>query len=251
MLGVKIQEPAFWEYISEQIGQPLVARFFVLTRGDWMRKIGMAIAFIMICVGVGVMLLPILTKKGNEQVQTELMTEYTKIVQEHEKSTKFPTAAPQTEEMDYSLADFIEKNTNDETRKIVDRQQIMGVIRCKKLAMEYIVVEGASRDNLRATIGHITGTAGFGGDGNCVLAGHRGGYYGTFFKNIDQLKNGDEVVLSDLYKRQFTYVVYDQQVVGPDALWICDRIPGENTLTLLSCEDNGTRRRIVRCRLGE
>lgn len=213
-----------------------------------MRKIGFVIAGILLCLGVGIMLFPSLTKRGNEQTQGELKEEYTKIVQQHKKSTALPTPVPQTEEMDYSLADFIEDNTNEETKEIVERQQIMGTIRCEKLSVEYIVVEGASRDNLRATIGHITGTAGFGGEGNCVLAGHRGGYYGTFFKNIDQLEKGDEVILCDLYDRQFTYVVYEQQVVDPDALWICDSISGENTLTLLSCEDNGTRRRIVRCR---
>ena len=216
-----------------------------------MRKLGIAAAIVLVCLGVGVMLVPSLTKKENALTQSELKDEYGKLVEEHKKRTTPPTPAPQTEEMDYNLADFIEDNTNEETREIVERQQIMGMICCEKLSMEYIVVEGASRDNIRATIGHITGTAGFGGEGNCVLAGHRGGYYGIFFKHIDQLNKGDEVVLCDLYGRQFTYVVYEQQVVESDALWICEPIPGENTLTLLSCEDNGTRRRIVRCRYRE
>ena len=120
---------------------------------------------------------------------------------------------------------------------------------CEKLNIKFVVVEGATRDNIRATIGHITGTAGMGGKGNCVLAGHRGGYYGEFFENIDRLEKGDTVILTDTYNRSYTYKVYKQFVVEPTETWICDPVEGEDTLTLLSCEENGTKRIIVRCRL--
>lgn len=213
------------------------------------RKVGLVLAVVLLAVGVGILSVPMISKKNSENVQKELTRQYETIVKDNDSESEVPTPEPQDEKMDYTISDFIEENSTDETRIIIDRQQILGMITCKSLDIKYVVVEGAQRDNIRAAIGHITGTAGFGGKGNCVLAGHRGGYYGEFFKNIHKLSNGDQVTLTDLYDRTYTYVVYEQKVVEPDDLWICDSVSGQNTLTLLSCEDNGNRRRIVRCKL--
>lgn len=213
------------------------------------RKMVLVLAVVLFVVGLVILSVPMMSKKHSENVQKELTQQYETIVKENYSEREVPTPEPQDERMDYSISDFIEEKSTDETKAIIDRQQILGLITCKVLGMKYVVVEGAQRDNIRATIGHITGTAGFGGKGNCVLAGHRGGYYGEFFKNIHKLSNGDKVTLTDLYERTYTYVVYEQEVVEPDDLWICDPVCGQNTLTLLSCEDNGTRRRIVRCKL--
>ena len=213
------------------------------------KKLGTIFACILILVGIGVMLVPTFFKQQNNQVQKDLTSEYEKIVSENENKKQLPTAEPQQEEYTYKEADFLEENSNEDTRAIIARQEILGLISCEKLNIKFVVVEGATRDNIRATIGHITGTAGMGGKGNCVLAGHRGGYYGEFFENIDRLEKGDTVILTDTYNRSYTYKVYKQFVVEPTETWICDPVEGEDTLTLLSCEENGTKRIIVRCRL--
>lgn len=213
------------------------------------KHFGIVVACLFIFAGIGVMLIPKFFQHENEKTQQDLTVEYEKIVEENKQKDQLPTAEPQREGYAYEEADFAEENVNEETKAIIERQQILGRITCEKINLNYIVVEGASRDNIRATIGHITGTAGMGGKGNCVLAGHRGGYYGEFFKNIDRLDKGDTVVLTDLYNRSYTYKVYKQFVVEPSETWVCDRIDGEDTLTLLSCEDNGTKRMIVRCKL--
>lgn len=213
------------------------------------RKIGIGLAGLFFIAGLGILLVPIVSKKNTQNMQQTLTKEYEFIVKENQKKKEVPTPKPQDEQMDYAVADFVEENSNDETKEIIERQHIIGMITCKEIGLRYVVVEGANRDNIRATIGHITGTAGFGGKGNCVLAGHRGGYYGEFFKNIHKLSNGDLVVLNDIYNRTYTYVVYEQKVVEPEDVWICDSVKGQDTLTLLSCEDDGTKRRIVRCKL--
>lgn len=215
------------------------------------KKLGTIFACVLILVGICVMLVPTFFKQQNNYVQKDLTSEYEKIVSQNKNKEQLPTAEPQQEDYSYDEIDFLEKNSNKDTKIIIARQKILGLISCKKLNFKFVVVEGATRDNIRATIGHITGTAGMGGKGNCVLAGHRGGYYGEFFKNIDQLEKGDQVVLTDLYNRSYTYKVYKQFVVEPTETWICDPIKDENTLTLLSCEENGTKRLIVRCKLEE
>lgn len=219
-------------------------------------------ASIMLIIGIIIIMIPWFVQKRTQDTQDNLQTEYEKIVEENKQSEEKYKEPEKQQKMDYTVADFsIEREEPEESRepeatdtevgKILDRQQIIGKIYCKKINIEFIVVEGAQRDNIRASIGHITGTAGMGGEGNCVLAGHRGGYYGEFFKNIHLLENGDKVVLTDIYDRKYIYEVYDQFIVDPTELWVCEKVKGENTLTLLSCEDNGTRRRIVRCRLLE
>lgn len=213
------------------------------------KKVGVFFGILLLAVGVGILFVPMMSKKSSDNIQKALTRQYKTIVKENQSEKEIPLPKPQDEKMDYTIADFIEENSTDETRGIIDRQQILGVITCETIDIQYVVVEGAQRDNIRAAIGHITGTAGFGGMGNCVLAGHRGGYYGEFFQNIHKLSNGDRVMLTDLYDRTYIYAVYEQEVVESNDLWICDPISGENTLTLLSCEDNGKRRRIVRCRL--
>lgn len=213
------------------------------------KKLGTIFACVLILAGIGVMLVPTFFQKQNDEVQQDLTSEYEKIISENKDKEQIPTAEPQQEGYTYKEADFLEENSNENTKAIIARQKILGLITCEKINLKFVVVEGATRDNIRATIGHITGTAGMGGKGNCVLAGHRGGYYGEFFEHIDQLKAGDEVVLTDLYNRSYTYKVYEQFVVEPTETWICDPIKNEDTLTLLSCEADGTKRIIVRCRL--
>lgn len=221
------------------------------------RKISLIIASIMLIVGIFMIMIPQIAQKRTKDTQDNLQTEYNKIVEENKKSKEKKKEPEAQQKMDYTVADFsseeLEKpeKTDKEVGEILDRQQIIGKIICKKINIDFVVVEGAQRDNIRASIGHITGTAGIGGKGNCVLAGHRGGYYGEFFKNIHLLENKDKVVLTDVYDREYIYEVYEQFVVEPTELWVCDKVKGENTLTLLSCEDDGTRRRIVRCRLLE
>lgn len=223
------------------------------------RKIGAIIAGMLVVLGIFIILIPWIAQKKTKDTQDNLQAEYAKIVEENSQSVEEVKEPEPQQEMDYTVADFSNEDSNEEpevtnnkeVQNILDRQQILGKISCEKIDLEFVVVEGAKRDNIRAAIGHITGTAGMGGKGNCVLAGHRGGYYGEFFKNIDLLENGDKVILTDVYNREYIYEVYKQFVVEPTELWVCDKIEGEDTLTLLSCEDNGTRRIIVRCRLVE
>ena len=220
---------------------------------------GTITAVLLIAVGIYIILVPMIAQKQTDDVQKKLDLEYEKIVKKNRQSEKIEEPEPQ-QQIDDPVVDFTEedtkeskenKETNEEVTAILERQQILGKITCEKIGIEYVVVEGAERDNIRASIGHILGTAQMGGEGNCVLAGHRGGYYGEFFKNIHLLQNKDKVVVTDVYDRAYVYEVYDKFVVEPTEIWVCNKIEGENTLTLLSCEDEGTRRFIVRCRLTE
>ena len=93
-------------------------------------------------------------------------------------------------------------------------------------------MEGTISKVLNAGIGHIEETAGIGESGNCVLCGHNGSRYGTFFTPLNQISIGDEVMITDkkglkhIYEAvSYTHLdVYKRQLKGNRERkenWIC------------------------------
>lgn len=99
------------------------------------------------------------------------------------------------------------------------------------------VVQGVTLADLKRGPGHYPGTAMPGEEGNFAVAGHRT-TYGAPFYNLDQLRKGDEVVVTVRDGTQFTYRVRREQVVGPADTWVLAPDPlerGNRTLTLTTC----------------
>lgn len=145
-----------------------------------------------------------------------------------------------------SLSGKLEK---DAVEDLLSRQEILGLIEIEKISINKIIVEGTGRENIRLTIGHMIQSKSIGEDGNCALAGHRGGTYGTFFKNIDQLEVDDEIKITNMQGEEYIYKVYEQLVTEATDMEVISDISGEKTLTLISCEDNGTKRLIIHARM--
>ncbi len=74
---------------------------------------------------------------------------------------------------------------------------------------------------------------------NVYIAGHRLGYPNTdsflSFYDLDSLKNGDKVFVTDASGEKYTYRVFKEMVVGPTDLHVTDPVPGKNVVTLQSC----------------
>lgn len=123
---------------------------------------------------------------------------------------------------------------------------VIGLIEIEALRLKYPIVEGAEGKQLAYGIGHIPGTGTLGGMGNCVLAGHRGSRYGTYFKYLNKLSKGDTVKVTDKEGHVYWYQVESWEVVGPYDNSI--KAQGEEReLTLLTCENRGTMRLIYHC----
>ncbi len=89
----------------------------------------------------------------------------------------------------------------------------------EKIGLDAIVVQLSGLDdseNLKRGPGHIPGTAYPGQPGNMVISGHRT-TYGAPFRHIEQLQNGDEIVLVTA-DSSYVYSVYDQRIVAPSDL---------------------------------
>ncbi len=101
-----------------------------------------------------------------------------------------------------------------------------------KLGLDWPIVEGDSWEELKRGVGHHIGSADPGERGNMVLSGHDD-VYGEVFKDIDQLANGD-LVLVYAGGHAFRYEVRAQRVVSPSELSVLFPTR-EPIVTLITC----------------
>ena len=76
-------------------------------------------------------------------------------------------------------------------------------------------------------------------EANIYIAGHRVGFPGTdsdkAFYDLEDLRNGDDVFLTDAMGRKYTYEVYEKKIVEPTDLSVLKPIEGKNVVTLQTC----------------
>jgi sortase A len=102
------------------------------------------------------------------------------------------------------------------------------------------VVEGTGTEELKEGIGHYADTAMPGEVGNFAIAGHRV-TYGKPFNRIDELQNGDAVVVATA-TQWFTYRVQAEEIVSPKQVSVIAPVPDqpgetptEAWLTMTAC----------------
>jgi sortase A len=104
-----------------------------------------------------------------------------------------------------------------------------------RMGLHRIIVEGSTAGDLAKGPGHFQETPLPGQLGNAAVAGHRT-THGHPFYDIDELRAGDEIIVTTLNGR-YVYSVTDTEVVSPDDY--ADVIPTTDatkaTLTLVSC----------------
>lgn len=108
----------------------------------------------------------------------------------------------------------------------------IGRIEIAGIDLDTVIVEGTDTGTLRKGPGRYPGTA-FPGQGRTVgIAGHRTTYLAPF-RNIDEIEDGDEIVLEMPYAT-FTYEVQKHEIVDPSQVTIV-RDVGYERLVLTAC----------------
>lgn len=212
---------------------------------------------LLIMAGFIICMIPIVLKLSVQYEQKQMLKQIRKQMEEQNKeqdtaadNTGSTQAIKANVEREFSQMELNEEEAEEDSEisAYLQYQNIIGIIEIQKLDITFPVVQGTTRDNIRVAVGHMTNTKGIGEKGNCVLAAHRGGVFGEFFKNIHKLENGDQVKVMDASGKEYLYEVYEQFVIEPTDFSVCEDIGDETTLTLLSCENNGEKRLIVRCK---
>ncbi|MDQ3912919.1 MAG: class E sortase [Actinomycetota bacterium] len=100
---------------------------------------------------------------------------------------------------------------------------------------------GEDEDSLKDHVGiHLEGT-GFPwqDEANVYVAGHRLGYPGTpsflAFYDLDNVKEGDQISVTDADGKEYDYKVFQVFTVDPSDLYVTEPVEGRNVLTLQSC----------------
>ncbi|MEN8190622.1 MAG: class GN sortase [Thermodesulfobacteriota bacterium] len=98
-----------------------------------------------------------------------------------------------------------------------------------RLGVDLIVLEGDSGEVLAFGPGHYRASAAVGGEGNCILAGHRD----TSFSFLRELVAGDLIMLEDRDRQNHGYRVRNMEVVSREHLYLKRGETG--WLTLITC----------------
>ncbi|MGD9796947.1 MAG: sortase [Acidimicrobiia bacterium] len=121
--------------------------------------------------------------------------------------------------------------------------EAVAVIRIPKIGVEKAVVEGVGLPDLKKGPGHYPDTPLPGQPGNAGIAGHRTTYGAPFFE-LDQLAEGDEILVTTL-QGEHRFVVDRTQVVKPSQTEVLDPTT-ESRLTITTCHPRfSSRQRLV------
>lgn len=129
--------------------------------------------------------------------------------------------------------------------------EIFGVITIPAMELEMPIYLGATNQHMADGAAHMSQTSlPIGGENtNCVIAGHRGYSGASYFRYIEKLHVGDEVIITNLWET-LTYKVVEIRIIYPyevEEILIQD---GRELLTLLTCHpyaSGGKRRYLVFC----
>lgn len=113
------------------------------------------------------------------------------------------------------------------------------------LGIRVPVLEGTDDKSLAVSAGHFEGTGSL-GHGNYCIAGHNSTIYAEVFNDLDKIKIGDEMTLTDTdaNKTKYTYVVDEYKIVSPKSVEVLNDF-GDDRLTVISCTDDGKERQVV------
>lgn len=216
------------------------------SRGKVRKAVGILLIIGGLAAIVSAIAVPIINRKSNdkaiEDIRSGKYSDDSKLVSAEAVSAEgvqtvttdtVTPAGAEPSERDKKLAAIQADNTK------------IGIVEIEKLDVLYAIVEGTEDEQINRAVGHLKESAGIGEKGNCVIAGHRGGYFGTFFERLPELESGDVVKLTDVNGREYSYVVYDKKLVDPADWSVIDEVGDLHTLTLITCEDDTRKRYVV------
>ena len=122
---------------------------------------------------------------------------------------------------------------------VVDGVAYIGILEIPALELTLPVTGEWSYDRLKIALSRYAGSAYL---DNLVVMGHN---YPAFFKNLGDLRPGDEICFTDADGNVFSYTVADLEQLR--AVQVEDMITGDWDLTLFTCTPGGQLRIAVRC----
>lgn len=116
------------------------------------------------------------------------------------------------------------------------KDDVIATITVPKMDIKLPIYLGATKENMAKGIVNLGNTSlPIGGHNtNCVLAGHRGYRGAPFFRNIENLQLGDEVIIQNFWE-QLNYKVSEIKVIYPSESENILIQEGKDMITLITC----------------
>lgn len=208
-----------------------------------MKKIGISL----IILGIFIIIYPVVNDIKAKSQQRKLMDTYIEI-QGQSLSDEEIELTPKVEFRETkSSVEAAEDSVPEVAKAVTDA---IGMINIPSIDVNLPILHDATVSNLKKAAAIVKDTSFPWEKGNTAIAAHRGRAAGSFFSRLGEVKIGDMVTL-EFTGQKYTYEVYDIFTVLPHEIHVLDDIPGETTVTLITCDPpiKSTHRLIVRGRL--
>lgn len=221
------------------------------------RKLKQRLSIVLFLIGFGIILYPFISRTFYDIYFRQEAVRITEGFADDQLSDKLyneQLAYNQSEisnpdEIEVAEVSFVEdKQPEMEDTDYLANANVLGIISIPAINLVYPIYDGATHENLIAGVARIEGTSyPVGGiNTHSVISGHNGLAGRTYFSNIKKLVSGDVIKIQNR-KESLTYEVYDTAIIEPDNVAALAVIPGQDTVTLLTCTwpPPGTHRYLV------
>lgn len=200
------------------------------------------IGVILFVLGLAVFIFPLISKSYYENLYRQ---EVSAIHQEFEQTSEASQnhadqvaynqqSVRQLDDIEIANVTFTEETP--ETNTDLSDKNTIATMSIPAIDLNYPIYDGATDENLYNGLARVDGTSyPVGGiNTNSVIAGHNGLAGKIYFSDIDELVNGDTIQIQN-QQETLTYEVYNTAIIKPDEVSALAIIPGQDTLTLLTC----------------
>ena len=144
--------------------------------------------------------------------------------------------------------DLDNQNTSiEEINAELGGYKVIGIIRISKIDLEYPILERTNFESLNISVTKFWGNE-INEIGNVTIAGHNN-LAGAMFGKLKKLQEGDIIELTDKQNITLKYKVFEISIIDPNDISIILPVEeGTREVTLITCENGRTNRRIVKAR---
>lgn len=194
-------------------------------------------------------------KHKSEQVSKSILSDITNTIKEDNTTKKVLNDVLIVElESGYDEPKMIENenhDTNEITSYITDSgisYTIDAILDIPSLEISYPVISETSDELLKISVNKYWGRSP-NSVGNYCIVGHNYGN-GNMFGKLYKMQVGDTINLTGMNnKKTVTYEVYDIYITEPEDVSCTSQLTGgKREVTLITCSNYGTQRRIIKCR---
>lgn len=211
-----------------------------------MRKIGFILVVLLLLIGIGILVYPVVSQWWSDKKQSEVIADYNNGMDEIDNENA-KRELRRAKEYNDDLADtaivtdpFLEEDIIDtssyDTILNFAAEGVMGYVEIPKIDVLLPIYHGVSTDVLGKGVGHLPETSlPVGGEStHAVLAGHSGMSNARLFTDLPELELGD-IFYIHVYNKTMTYTVDQIKTVSPSDTSDLNIVEGKDYVTLVTC----------------